>query len=180
MPSGYGVIITPPRQELYAAAFRSVHANRGTAYSCSETDIDRATHFRGRHSGQYIGRNRADREIVDQNSLRRVPGRSEAAAITRLKDAIRGCERHRWYPDLVVKAFLDLDKIFFCGRLRDIVKVAWKRNLNRPAVAGLCPPDRGNPNSGRCEIWLNADVILLSPHRSPFREVFATILHEMW
>lgn len=180
MPSGYGVIVTPPRQDLYAAAFRSVHANRGTRYSCSQTDIDRATHLRGHDSGEYIGRNRADREIVDQNSLRRVPGRSEAAAVRRLTDAIRGCERHRWYPDLVIKAFLDLDKIFFCGRLRDIVKVVWKRNLNRPGVAGVCMKETANPNSGRREIWLNADEILLSPNRGPFREVFATILHEMW
>ena len=89
MPSGRGVIITPPRQELYAATFRSVHANRGTPYACLQTDIDRATHLRGHHSGQYIGRNHADREIVEQNSLRRGPGRSEAAAVTRLKDAIR-------------------------------------------------------------------------------------------
>lgn len=177
MPGGYGVIITPPRQELYAAAFRSVHVNRGTQYACSNSDIYRATRFRGHHSGQYIGRTNADREIVEHNSLRRTPSRNEAAAIHRLREAIRGCERHRWYPDLVIKAFLDLDKIFFCSRLRDIVKVAWKRLP--PGTAGVCVKDRANPNSGRYEILLNADEILLDPTRSAFREMFATILHEM-
>lgn len=180
MPPRIGIIPFIPRQELFRAAFENVYTDRGTRYSCTTSDIYAATHFHGHHSGHYISANRADREIVERNSLSRVPGRSESAAIRRLVDAIRGCERHWWGPDLVIKAFLDLDKIFFCGRLRGLVRVVW-RNLHRPGVAGLCTRNGPNASSGRGEIILNADEILRSRTRpTPFFEMFATVLHEMW
>ena len=180
MPSRRGVIVVRPRQELFAAAFRNVHADRGSRYSCTQSDIDRATHFRGHHNGQYVSINRATDEIVAHNRSGRAVSQSEAAAIHRLQTGIRGCERHSWGPDLVIKAFLDLDKIFFCSRLRDIVRVVWKRNLNRPGMAGSCMKDSSNPNSGRREIWLNADEIILYRGSPPFAEMWATLLHEMW
>lgn len=181
MPPRIGTISFIPRQELFAEAFRNVYTDRGTRYSCTQSDIDAATHFHGHHSGHYVSANRADDEIAQHNDLRRVPGRSEDAAIHRLLDGLRGCERRRWGPDLVIKAFLDLDRIFFCGRLRGNVRVIWKRNMHRPGVAGYCTRNGASSSSGRCEIWLNADVILLAtPRPTPFLEMFATILHEMW
>ena len=168
------------RSELYALAFRTVYCDRGTYYDCAQRTIDRATHLYGRHSGQYVSLRRAVDEIVTQNNLRRRPGRSESDAIHRLQYAKNWCQRHPWAPDLVIKAFLDLDTIFFCGRLRDIVKVSWKRNLHDPTMAGCCKTERRHPNSGRCLIWLNADVILRRRAQRPFKEMFATILHEMW
>ena len=180
MPSGYGIIVTRPRQELYAAAFRNVYNDRGSYYDCAQSTIDRATHFHGHHNGHFVSSRRAVDEIVAQNDLRRRSNQSERDAIHRLRYAIRWCETHRWGPDLVIKAFLDLDKIFFCGRLRDIVKVVWKRNLHRPGMAGCCKKDSAHPNSGRREIWMNADEILLAHERRPFQELFATVLHEMW
>ena len=180
MPSGYGVIPSGPREELYARAFRPVYSNRGSYYECSQRDIDRATHLYGHHSGHYVSSRRAVDEIVTQNNLRRTPGPSESDAVRRLRHAKNRCERDGWGPDLVIKAFLDLDKIFFCSRLRDIVKVKWKRNLHRPGMSGCCVRDSAHPNSRRREIWLNADVILRRSERRPFSEMFSTILHEMW
>ena len=182
MPSGYGVIVTRPRRQLYAIASRPVESHRGSYYDCSQRTIDRATHLYGHHSRQYVSLRHAVDEIVAQNDLSRTPDRSESAAIRRLRDAKNWCERdgNRWGPDLVIKAFLDLDAIFFCGRLRDIVKVVWKRHLRDPTMAGICKKDRAHPNSGRREIWLNADVILRARERRPFQEMFATVLHEMW
>ena len=182
MPSGYGVIVSRRRQELYALAFQPFSCNRGSYYDCTQRTIDRATHLYGHHSRQYVSSRRAVDEIVARNDLRRSPGRDESAAIRRLRDARNWCEGegNRWGPDLVIKAFLDLDTIFFCGRLRDIVKVVWKQNLHDPTMAGICKKDRARPNSGRREIWLNADVILRARERRPFQEMFATVLHEMW
>lgn len=180
MPSRHRVIVSRPHRELYEAAFRTVYTDRGTRYDCSPRDIDRATHFRGHHSGVYVSARRADYEIVEQNRLSRAPSSSERAAIHRLRSSIDWCERNRWGPDLVIKAFLDLDKIFFCGMLRDIVLVKWKRNLNRPGMTGCCHKDSLNPNSGRREIWLNADEILRARERYPFAEMLSTVLHEMW
>ena len=180
MPSGYGIIRTRPRQELYILASRNVRCDRGTYYDCSQHTIDRATHFHAHHSGNYVSSRGAVDEIVRHNDLRRMPGPSESEAIHRLRYAKNRCERHPWGPDLVIKAFLDLDKIFFCSRLRDIVKVVWKRNLREPGMAGCCHKDSANPNSGRREIWLNADEIFRIREQRPFSEMFCTVLHEMW
>lgn len=180
MPSRHRVIVSRPRRELYEAAFRNVYTDRGTRYDCSPRDIDRATHFRGHHSGGYVSARRADYEIVERNRLSRAPSSSERAALHRLRSSLDWCEWNRWGPDLIIKAFLDLDKIFFCGMLRDIVLVKWKRNLNRPGMSGCCMKDSMNPNSGRREIWLNADEILRARERYPFAEMFSTLLHEMW
>lgn len=165
-----------PRQELFNETSRRVSINQGTSYRCTQ-DIDRATHFHGHHSVHLTSANRADNEIVEHNDLRRSPGSGERAAIDRLVDAIRGCARYRWGPDLVIKAFLDLDKIFFCSRLRDTVRVFWKRDQRRPGTAGTCTRNHVGP--GRVEIWLKADEIFFHG-RVPFNEMFATILHEMW
>ncbi len=180
MPTQWAHVPSRPRQELFALASRGVHANSGTHYPCSSSDIDRARHFHRHHRGEYVSARRADREIVEHNDPRRTPSRSEAAAIRRLVGSIRRCEWHLWGPDIVIKAFLDLDQIFFCGRLKDIVRVVWKSNLNRPGMAGNCARDSSDPNSGRREIWLNANEILLAHNRYPFTEMWATVLHEMW
>ena len=180
MPSGYGVIPSRPRQELHAAAFRPVYNDRGSYYDCSQRTIDRATHLYGHHSGHYVSSRHAVDEIVRHNSLRRRPDRSESDVIHRLRYAKNRCEQHAWGPDLVIKAFLDLDKIFFCSRLRDTVKVVWKRNLHEPHTSGLCRLDTGNPTSGRYEIWMNADKLLRAGEPRQFKEMWATILHEMW
>lgn len=182
MPSPSHVINTRPRRELYDAALRHVYSNRGTYYDISQNDIDRTTHPRGHNTAPYRSLQSIEDEIVAHNRLDRAPSRSETAAIHRLNDAIRWCEHNRWGPDIVIKAFLDLDKIFFCSRLRDLVKVVWKPNINSPGhyLCGLTKRDSTNPDSGRYEIWLNADEIIRSRQHTPFRQMFVTILHEMW
>ena len=95
----------------------------------AHNDIDRAQNFGANLSGQYISLIQSDRELHAQNHPNRTPGPSEAAAVRRLFDAISRCRTHGWGPDIVIKAFLDLDKIFFCGRLRDVVKIVWVPNI---------------------------------------------------
>lgn len=182
MPSRNQVILARPRRELYDLALRHLSSNRGTYYDISQSDLDRAIHPRGHPTAPHRSLRSIEDEIVAHNRLDRVPGQSERAAIRRLNDAIRWCERNRWGPDLVIKAFLDLDKIFFCSRLRDIVRVMWKPNINSPGhyFCGLTKRDSTNPDSGRYEIWLNADEIIRSGEHIPFPQMFVTILHEMW
>lgn len=182
MPSRNQVILHRPRRDLYDAALRHVYSDRGTRYDISQNDIDRITHPRGHPTAPYRSLQNLETEIVAHNRLERVPGQSERAAIRRLKDAISWCERNRWGPDLVVKAFLDLDKIFFCSRLRDLVKVMWKPSVNSPGhyFCGLTKRDSTHPDSGRYEIWLNADEIIRSGQHIVFPQMFVTILHEMW
>ena len=87
MPSGYGVFAIRPRQDLYTLAARDDRSDRGTYDDCSQETIDRATHFRGHHSGHYVSSRGAVDETVRQNDLRRTPGLSERDAIDRLRYA---------------------------------------------------------------------------------------------
>ena len=183
MPTGYGVIHSGDRQVLYDSAFRPVNKNTGSYYDCSQHTIDRATHPHGRHTGQYVSRRRAVHEIVAHNAVTRPLSRRERHAMHRLRQARNLCHTRTWGADLVIKAFLDLDVIFFCSRLRDMVKVKWKRiprGRDGKRVAGLCGADDSDPTSGRREIWLNAGSILRPRQRRPFQEMWTTILHEMW
>lgn len=183
--SGHGHTATPRHQVIhprpppdhYAAAFEPIRPDTGTYYPCSQRDIEDTIHFTRDHNGHYVSTRRAVHEIVSQNDLTRRPSDLEYAAIRRLRNAIDWCFRHRtWGPDLVIKAFKDLDTIFFCGRLAGIVKVKWVRH--HPDFTGLCR--RESSRSTRCKISLSADAILGSRERTPFNEMWATILHEMW
>ena len=71
MPPRVGTIPFIPRQKLFDAAFRGIYTDRGTRYSCTQNDIDAATHFHDHPSGHYVSADHADDEIVERNNLRR-------------------------------------------------------------------------------------------------------------
>ncbi|MCJ1257176.1 hypothetical protein MMC24_005001 [Lignoscripta atroalba] len=118
------------------------------------------------------------------------------AAIARLQTIP---DIHPWGPDIVYKAFNDLDVAFFGGRLRGACRLRWR---NRK---GLMQQDPDDPCAGEgfgstrwfvkmikhkgrfsprpvAHIELNASVIFYDepiPRRSRYREMWGTLLHEM-
>lgn len=186
------------REELHDTAFRDVSLDSGTAYICTQSDLDatgglarreypkdvqgdrkaaRKRWFPQPNHGPFVAPRQACLEIFKHNDLHRKPGKSEREAIERLCKAIAEGRQHSWGPDLIIKAFCDLDVVFFRGRLRGHVCVRW-----------LCDwsADRSTTwgstiyiGEGKCSIKLNADTILLE-HPRPFERMFATMLHEMW
>lgn len=174
-------ILPRPRHELYPLALRNVYDNRGTWYDIPQESIDRVTYPRGQPTAPWRTLRSLEAELNEHNRLDRALSSGESRAHGRLNDAILWCQNNKWGPDLVIKAFLDLDRLFFCSRLRDFVKVIWKPSFNSPGrtIAGFVKTDDAHPDSGRFEIWMNAREIIQSGSHPPFHQMFITLLHEM-
>ena len=190
----------PPksRQQLRDSAFRDACLDSGADYTCTQSDLDatggsarqeypkddhgdrnacRRKWFTKPNHGPFIGPRQACWDIFKHNDLRRSPGKLETEAIERLSKAIAAGRRGSWAADLIIKAFCDLDTVFFRGRLRGHVCVRWLPNWSAPGCTTW-----GTTvflGEGKCAIRLNADTILLD-HQRPFERMFATALHEMW
>lgn len=185
VPGGPPGFSSRPRDELRALAFRPAQRFRGTPYPCTESGLyDAVTpYLRPRRERDYVSANHASREIVVHNALGRDLSRGEYDAIRRLETMIRGVfiESKDWAPDLIIKAFIDLDRVFFLGRLRGHVHVQWKSASSFPEptprrlTMGVTTPLGG----GKARIRLNADAIFASTRMSTFKEMWRTMLHEM-
>ena len=174
-------------QHMYRQAFEPVDADSGTQYLCSQSEIN--FHRRGRlphsNTGPFVSAIEATSEIVRHNKETRKIPPLELAAIDRLIDAILDAEDKGYGPDITIKAFADLDLVFFNGRLRGNVCVQWASDEYfqkwqvPPGTWGLTVrPQRGE--MGQCRLYLNAKTILLDPSTDvPFKTMFGTLLHEM-
>lgn len=171
-----------PRQALRDVAFRPVRRNRGTDYPCTENELRDTVNSRPRRNSSFVSAHRASHEIWAHNDLGKNLTGAEYDAIRRLEgvilDVMQG--RMNWGPDIVIKAFCDLDLVFFKGYLRGRVWVEWKSASSFPA------PNAGGAYYGRCtpmgdgkaRIRLNADAVFGNP--TPWKHLWNTILHEMW
>lgn len=177
-----------PSEEAYQQAFSPFHKDIGTPYPCSQSDLD--VHNTGSSESSnnhpFVSAMEATKEVMLHNHVsRRLPS-SESTAIDNLNRTIYTVEKKMEFgPDLAVKAFADLDLIFFGGQLRDNVRVQWVKAtehprfeaLNRLRGAAIRLPERG-----KCLILLNADSHLREEHsrdEDPLRRIFGTLLHEM-
>ena len=174
-------------QQMYKEAFGAFYADSGTQYPCSQSEIN--FHHGGKfphpNKGPFVSAIEATSEIVRHNKeTRRIPP-VELAAIDRLIDAILDAEENGYGPDIIIKAFADLDLVFFNGMLRGNVRVHWASDEYfqkwqvPPGTWGFTVrPQRGE--MGQCRIYLNAKTILLDPSTdTPFKTMFGTMLHEM-
>ena len=174
------------RMSLYEAARKPVRKNEGTPYPCEQRDLDGyLKHERDNSKARYITAIQATNELCDWLDHYKEPDASSLAALERLRDGIR---LDPWGPDLVIKAFKDLDLAFFKGTLLGNVRVKWMcrtewlktidpRCDSPMEVVGYTQP---GPHA-QCAIALNAHHHLLNAHRTPnpFREMWRTLLHEM-
>ena len=135
------------RQELRDLAFRDISLDSGVDYTCTQGDLDatgglsrrdspedddlrshnalRKRWFPKPNHGPFISASQASLDIFKHNDLRRKPGDSERDAIKRLSEAMAEGRQGFWGPDLIIKAFCDLDIVFFRGRLRGHVHIRW-------------------------------------------------------
>lgn len=174
-------------QHMYKQAFEPVNAKSGTHYLCSQSDITfhHCEKFPHPNKGPFVSAIEATSEIVRHNKETRKVPPLELAAIDRLIDAILDAEDNGYGPDIIIKAFVDLDLVFFDGRLRGNVCVQWasdeyfqKWQVAPGAWGFTVRPQRGE--MGQCRVYLNAKTILLDPSTdSPFKTMFGTLLHEM-
>lgn len=173
-----------PRAELRVLAFQPVRRNRGTDYPCTESELRDAITPSRQPRCSTISPIRASSEVFTHNARGRNLSRAEYNAIRRLEDVMLDVFAGRidYGPDLIVKAFCDLDRVFFLGRLRGQVHVKWTSGSSFPARR----PHRlyyGRADylgGGKVVICLNADGIFATTRLSTFKEMWRTMLHEMW
>lgn len=116
----------------------------------------------------------ATREILEHNALTKVPASFEAAAIARMKDAMRWASENPGGPDLMIKAFHDLDSVFFRGVLRHDVTLRWNddKDFKDNGITNKCWGRTAHPKRGQSAIFLNATLILLERGWQPFNSHF--------
>ena len=115
-------------------------------------------------------------KLVDWLNRPILPGSKGDAAMRRLANGMRLQE---WGPDLVIKAFDDLDIVFFRGVLDTRTQIEWRTDeeiagRTGDRVLGFCI----RLGHGRTRIVLNDTRILLYA-ADPSSTMWATALHEM-
>ena len=202
MRSGYHQFffdVNPPtksRKELYREALLEVKADRGTQYNVSQEDLDALTSLRTSF-GPFVSQIAATKEVVDHNQ----PGRQllslEMDAIARLRRVLKD---HDWSPDIVIKAFRDLDTVFFCGKLHGKVTMRWSSpedlapfmrpgefilgvtntRLYGEKFDGTVVTARPGLGFRQTTIRLSARNLFLTPFfKNPWMQMWCMTLHEM-
>ncbi|MCJ1265189.1 hypothetical protein MMC22_005064 [Lobaria immixta] len=173
---------TPARRDLYEWCLsHPVSTSRGTPYPCDPYDLDECI----------FGSNRPPRSTHSCNSATAnlenflhpdAPIDSAVhAAVTRLREALR---IHDWKPDLVIKAFTDLDTVFFGGKLRGHITIHWRRaswwmqHFRSPQGYHRCMGTTQYLDRQKAKIHLNAWRILLDTHYAK-TAMWGVMLHEM-
>ncbi|KAI4159903.1 MAG: hypothetical protein L6R39_000279 [Caloplaca ligustica] len=165
------------RQRLFDQARQAVHPDKGTRYPCSLQNI---LSYRRRPEKSY--KNPWSNEVATNKLVNFLnepikEGSKERAALYRLAD---GMQLEKWGPDLIIKAFDDLDLVFFRGVLATRTQISWMTTREIRAkgltssVFGFTEP----LGHGRAHIVLNSTIIFLEDP-NPFAQMWSTMLHEM-
>lgn len=166
------------RRHLADLAQRPVSVDTGTPYPCSQRDIDLCRHTRHANHDR-LHRMEATYQLTRFNRPTKELSQTEELAYRNLKRALKLPD---WGPDLLIKAFKDLDELFFMGRLHKKVLVGWgdnaachARGVDPQEVYGVTLPAR----PGTVKIVLSIQTIIFkSP--DPYEYMFCTLLHECW
>ncbi|KAI4257344.1 MAG: hypothetical protein L6R42_005742 [Xanthoria sp. 1 TBL-2021] len=165
------------RNLLFQLSRFKVRTDWGSQYPCSEEKLWSYQRLPKQNKRIPLSEEMATGNLVGFLNQPILPGSKEDAAIHRLANGMRLWE---WGPDIVIKAFDDLDIVFFRGVLDTRIQIEWrsdeeiigKRTGDR--VLGLCI----RLGHGRSRIVLNATRILLHA-ADPSSTMWATALHEM-
>lgn len=177
-------------QKIYTSALLPFRPTTGTPYPTTQPEIDFHQHgvFKTPNPGPFVTRMQAARELLVWNDEARAPPRDELDLIRRLAIVVHDAEKNAlFHADIVVKAFKDLDRVFFCGRLRGNLAVGWVDDIvsrDHDGQGGRTYGDtRQTTRTGQCRIRLNATAILLQRWSQVGKNsvacMFGTLLHEM-
>lgn len=171
--------------KMYESALLPFSENRGSQYKCKQSEIDfhRRGVFERPNNGPFVTRMQATEEVMRWNDEKRAPPREELEIIRQLAVTVHDAEKNTlFHPDIVVKAFADLDRVFLGGRLRGNVTVQWVKDI-RDEGSGSIYGETSSFRNGQCRIILNATKILQQRWRkvgnNSVASMFGTLLHEM-
>ncbi|MCJ1226298.1 hypothetical protein MMC12_002948 [Toensbergia leucococca] len=165
------------RRRCYKARDETVYLHKGTPYPSWAIYLhlmhqpERGFDNMDRNKTQYA----AATDLVDFLHPR---NRLGSFGLDRLNANIR---TPGWGPDIVVKAFHDLDKVFFQGRLEGRVTIKWKKAkfFKYDSSKGKTYGSTWSKAPRGAQIFLNADAIFLDQTSDPFKDMWGTLLHEM-
>ena len=173
---------------LYQSSSETFFVDYGSVYPCSQSDLDfhRRGRFPSKNRGPFVSLLQAIEEVMVQNDERRRPPIAEIDAISNLANVV-GDRTYRYHPDLVIKAFNDLDTVFFGGRLHGNVLVSWANSMECAEIERDigkffgCTESISPEEKGQARISLNARGIFLEnfEDENPLRAMFCTLLHEV-
>ncbi|KAI9724104.1 MAG: hypothetical protein M1812_000823 [Candelaria pacifica] len=149
------------------------HEGRGTPYPVTQEEIDvlqdrRKSYVRPRF---HMSKHKAEDLLVDAHARGVHLDKDQVAAMDRLQALGK---LNRWGSDIAIKAFNDLDKIFFMGVLRGNVYVRWSDKSERG--------DWGGQTHSHCigrRIMIQLSTKVLKNKLASLRDVWSTLLHEM-
>lgn len=111
--------------------------------------------------------------------LRRAPTPKVEAALYRIKDALSlHMTPEEWYPDLILKAFDDLDLAFFGHKLAGRTRAKWAPHSKFEAIGapGALGATRGREAPFEpIQIYLNAHEVFSFGSAGHFRQMWATV-----
>ncbi|KAI4107214.1 MAG: hypothetical protein L6R37_001791 [Teloschistes peruensis] len=166
------------RQLLVEMSHFKVEPTQGTAYPCRAKDLKSYRRRPLRTAKPPMDNEAATRLLVDWLSKPVVAGSVEHVAMHNLAN---GMQLEEWGPDLIIKAFDDLDVLFFRGVLATRTRLDWASQAHLRQI-GVDPEGIYGLTSGlgygRCHISLSATCVFLLS-QNPYTQMWATMLHEM-
>lgn len=169
------------RRDLYKSCSSDLSTLRGTPYPCSPYDLLSSISIS--NLSPYSAKS-PDEATVELERFLDPSARIDFTVQEAIDRLQAGLSIHDWKPDLVIKAFCDLDIVFFDGKLRGKTTIHWRRkswwihearSLNGHRRELARTDYLGN---GKAAIHLNAWGILLdSPNAKT--TMWSVVLHEM-
>lgn len=163
----------PDRLLLLDLIHAKVRQDSGTRYPCHSKNLRSYERPPEKTFQEPWGQRYATSRLLEFLDKPIKPGTREHKALHRIAD---GLELTLWGPDLIIKAFDDLDIVFFNGTLATRTQISWQtdREIGYPPAFGVTH----SLGYGRCHIMLNATGIFLRPP-NPRAQMWQTMLHEM-
>ncbi|CAO1604289.1 MAG: hypothetical protein LQ349_001071 [Xanthoria aureola] len=158
---------------LWHLCFEEIRPETGTDYPCTARQLRDIRHPPMLRYPRPISPHEACDALVDFLSRVPRPGSKTDAALCRIGDALDLLD---WGPDLIIKAFHDLDRAFFATTLTGMTTVDWFANHEFQAMG--CPPAYGMTTSlypGPQAIYLNARNIFRTGQAGHFSQMWQTV-----
>lgn len=163
--------------DLVDMSFDEVRHNTGTDYPCTRREL-RSLRCKGRSfRAPILPRPWSPDEACDRllNFLNQSSGRNPDidAALGRIGNAL---QLREWGPDLIIKAFHDLDRAFFAATLAGSTKVEWASQEEFAAQGStLVRGHTMGQDFGGSLIQLNAEFIFRDGSEGHFSDMWRTV-----
>ncbi|KAL9626615.1 MAG: hypothetical protein Q9204_007167 [Flavoplaca sp. TL-2023a] len=164
--------------DLVEQCFYDPHPDEGTEYPCKEELLRQLRGLRHVHYPRRRSPDRACSDLVRHLTAR--PSSRVSAALHRIGISL---ELREWGPDLILKAFRDLDTAFFASTLSGRTTVQWKSDRELCArgdvgIYGITYEPRRESDPTR--IFLNAEVIFMDGSVGHFKQMWGTVSTSLW